>query len=127
MFLQKDINVLFNSSYTNNMNGTLLSFLFFIIIFILYWGFTFIKEYLDNKRLSSNELIIRFNNNLNELPFIEVNKYYLLKSHLSDINNISKITYSNKEYYYVNKKLVLKVTLRTNYISYKFKNKYLLK
>ena len=64
---------------------------------------------------------------LYNMPEYELVNYYQVNRYLLDNAMINKNIIYNKEYYYLNKKLVLKVSLRTNSIAYKFKNKNLLK
>lgn len=109
------------------MNGTLLSFIFFLIMVFLYWSFMAIREYFKNKRLSFFDNILAFEKNLNSLPKSETTKYYEVIDNIIDYSDLSKKTIYNKEYYYIDKKLVLIVKLKNNYINYIFKNKKLLK
>lgn len=109
------------------MNGTLLSFLFFLFVFSIYWSFIYIKEKISLKRLTYQEAISRFHEKLSTLPSKIVSEYFTLKYLLKEIPLIEKVTLYNKELYYINKKTVVKIYLKNNKIIYKFKNKHLLK
>lgn len=61
------------------------------------------------------------------MPEYEIVQYNKVNKLLESIPYIYKDILYNKELYYIKEKLVLKITLRTNSISYKFKNKDLLK
>lgn len=109
------------------MNGTLLSFIFFFVLLLLYIGFMLIKDKITNLKMSKKEQIKMFFLTLSNMPEYEIVQYHKINKVLNTIPNLYKDTIYNKEYYYLKEKLVLKITLRTNKISYKFKNKYLLK
>lgn len=109
------------------MNGTLLSFIFFVFLLFVYIIFILIKEKISNNRLSKIEQTKKFKLTLLNMPEYEIVQYNQVNKYFETIPNIHKDIFYNKELYYIKEKLVLKITLRTNSISYKFKNKYLLK
>lgn len=109
------------------MNGTLLSFIFFVILLFLYIIFMLIKDKITNSRLSKTKQIKKFRLTLLNMPEYEIVQYNKVNKLLESIPYIYKDILYNKELYYIKEKLVLKITLRTNSISYKFKNKNLLK
>lgn len=109
------------------MNGTLLSFFFFLQIFSIYWLVIYIKDKTNLNKLPSEKQTVMFYEKLNNFKEQTVFEYFLLKKYLFELPNISKITLHNKELYYIDNKLVLKILLKDTSIIYKFKNKKLLK
>lgn len=109
------------------MNGTLLSFIFFLLIATIYWVVVLTKEKIENSKLSTFDNIKAFYSSISEMPSYISKQYFELVESLRTIPNISKITIYNKERYFINDKLVLTIKLKNNDINYKFKNKELLK
>lgn len=109
------------------MNDTIISLIFFILILFIYIIVVLIKDKIENSKLTKREQINKFKLTLFNMPEYEIIQYNKLKAYILQNKYISTNILYNKELYYLKEKLVLKVTLRTNSISYKFKHKELLK
>jgi hypothetical protein len=108
------------------MNSSLFSFIFLINLVIIFIIVLMFIDHFTKNQLTNKEHLKLFYYNLNLLPEIELLKYFQINS-LMNSKGIFKKTLSNKQLFYYKEKLVLKISLRTNKIIYKFKNKYLLK